>query len=174
MSTGGKQQEDPEQFARDTVYRLLATRARSRSELTRALQRKGVDEDTAEAVVGKFDDAGLVDDAAFAEHWVRERHRNQGLGRRALAAELRHKGVDEEAVSGALAEVDSDDEAQRARELVRRKLRGTAVSDPTTRTRRLVAMLARKGYAEGMALRVVREELDSSGVDDRVPDDQDG
>ncbi|MBA8825646.1 regulatory protein [Saccharopolyspora lacisalsi] len=165
--------EDPEQFARDAVYRLLTVRARSRAELMGSLSRKGVEEEVAEAVVGKFVDAGLVDDAAFADSWVRQRHEYQGLGRKALAAELRNKGVDEEAASAALAQVASEDEAERARELVRRKLRGMTTVDSTTRTRRLVAMLARKGYSEGMAFRVVREELDASGSDGQLPEEAD-
>ncbi|MDR7303120.1 regulatory protein RecX [Haloactinomyces albus] len=155
----------PEQLARDTVYRLLAARARSRSELRQALLRKGIEDDIAEGVLQKFEDAGLVDDAAFAESWVRQRHEYQGLGRRALSAELRRKGVDDQAVVEALSGVDADAEAQRARELVRRKLRGMRVDDPTTRTRRLVAMLARKGYSEALAFRVVREETEDSDVD---------
>ena len=157
--------ESPEQRARDTVYRMLAARARSRSELREALLRKEIDEDVADAVLQKFVDAGLVDDAAFAESWVHARHRNQGLGRRALGFELRRKGVDESSVEAALSTVDGDAEEERARELVQRKLRSMGALDSTTRMRRLVGMLARKGYSEGLAFRVVREELENSGLD---------
>lgn len=157
-----KASEAPEQLARDTVYRLLAARARSRSELMQALQRKGIGEDVATDVLDKFEAAGLIDDAAFAESWVRQRHEHQGLGRRALHAELRRKGVDEQAAADALSQMDEDAEAQRARELVRRKVRGMRAVEPVARTRRLVAMLARKGYSEGMAFRVVREETEDS------------
>ncbi len=163
---------DPGQLARDTVYRLLAARARGRSELQEALRRKGIDDEVADSVLRKFDDAGLVDDAAFAESWVRERHENQGLGRTALRAELRRKGVSEETIAEALTHVDGDAEVTRARTLIQRKLRGTATSgtgasakDRDRIMRRLVAMLARKGYSEGLALRLVKEELDQAGVD---------
>ncbi|GAA2800019.1 regulatory protein RecX [Saccharopolyspora taberi] len=163
--------QTPEQRARDTVYRMLAARARSRSELRQALLRKEIDEDVADGVLQKFVDAGLVDDAAFAESWVNERHRNQGLGRRALGFELRRKGVDESSVEAALATVDGDAEVERARELVRRKLRSMGSLDSTARMRRLVGMLARKGYSEGLAFRVVREELENSGLDDPTDDE---
>lgn len=161
--------EEQEQRARNAVYRLLTARARSRSELHHALLRKGIDEQVATATLDKFADAGLVDDAGFAQSWVRQRHEHQGLGRRALAAELRRKGVDDEAVAEALAEVDEDAEVDRARELVRRKLRTMTATDSTTRTRRLVSMLARKGYSEGMAFRVVREEAETD-EDESAPD----
>ncbi|WP_333779117.1 regulatory protein RecX [Saccharopolyspora oryzae] len=158
-----RKDDNPESQARDIVYRLLAARARSRGELRQALLRKEIDEDIADGVLQKFVDAGLVDDAAFAEEWVHARQRTQGLGRKALGFELRRKGVDEHLVEAALSTVDSDVEAERARELVQRKLRGMSSLDHTTKMRRLVGMLARKGYSEGLAFRVVREEIERSG-----------
>lgn len=165
-----KQPEDPAHQARDVVYRLLAVRARSRSELRQALVRKGFDEELADAALQKFADAGLIDDAEFARAWVRERHDQQGLGRHALGVELRRKGVAERVIDDALSTVDEDSEVERARELVRRKLRGMAGVDGAKRTRRLVSMLARKGYSEGMAFRVVREELEHAPQDGADPD----
>ncbi|WP_333779673.1 regulatory protein RecX [Saccharopolyspora indica] len=162
--------ETPEQQARDIVYRLLAARARSRGELRQSLLRKGIDEDVADGVLQKFVDAGLVDDAAFAEEWVHSRQRTQGLGRKALGFELRRKGVDGHLVEAALSTVDSDVEAERARELVQRKLRSMSALDHTTKMRRLVGMLARKGYSEGLAYRVVREELERTGDESPDPD----
>lgn len=148
---------------------MLAVRARSASELREALLKKDVEEELARDTVQKFVDAGLVDDAAFAQEWVHARHRQQGLGRKALAFELRRKGVADEFVEQALDTVDDESEVDRARELVRRKLRGTGSVDRTARTRRLVGVLARKGYSEGLAFRVVREELDAAEEFDDAP-----
>ncbi|TWF94122.1 regulatory protein RecX [Saccharopolyspora dendranthemae] len=155
--------EDPAAQARDVVYRLLASRARSRLELRQALLRKEIDEDVADGVLQKFVDAGLVDDASFAEEWVNQRQRSQGLGRKALGFELRRKGIDEHLVESALSNVDSDAEAERARELVQRKLRSMNSLDRNAKMRRLVGMLARKGYSEGLAFRIVKEEIDHAG-----------
>lgn len=154
------QESTPEQLARDTVYRLLASRARSNAELREALLRKEVPDDVADDTLRKFEEAGLIDDAAFAVEWVRSRQRSRGLGRKALAYELRRKGVADQHVEAALSDVDEELEVERARELVQRKLRGMTNADATAKTRRLVGMLARKGYSEGMAFRVVREELE--------------
>lgn len=149
--------------ARDICYALLTARARSRQELHDALLRKGISAAAAEIVLGKFDRAGLIDDAQFAEMWVRSRHTYNGLGRRALAVELRRKGVADEVVAEAVAAVDSEAEEERARELVRKRLRTLSGVDETTKIRRLVSALARKGYAEGLAYRVVRDELRAAG-----------
>lgn len=157
--------------ATDICYALLTARARTRVELKDALLRKGISEQTAELVLAKFDRAGLIDDAAFAEVWVRSRHTYQGLARRALAMELRRKGVADEVAAEAVATVDDEAEEDRARDLVRKKLRTMAALDDTTKIRRLVAALARKGYAEGLAYRVVREELRRAGEDTSTLDD---
>lgn len=157
--------------ATDICYALLTARARTRVELRDALLRKGIREETAELVLGKFDRAGLIDDAAFAEVWVRSRHTHQGLGRRALALELRRKGVSDDVAAEAVAAVDDEAEEERARDLVRKKLRPMTGLDDTTKIRRLVAALARKGYAEGLAYRVVRDELRRAGQETEALDD---
>lgn len=174
----GEQPMDPVRQAQEVCVRLLTTRPRTRDELRQALRRKGFEDDTTEQVLGRLDRANLIDDAAFADMWVRSRHTYQGLGRRALAAELRKKGVDDTLVAEALAGVDPDDEAERARQLVRKKLRGMGSSDSVdekAKVRRLVGMLARKGYPEGLAFQVVRAELRAAGaeatpIDDAVVD----
>jgi regulatory protein len=150
---------DPESVARTICLNLLTTRARSRAELADGLARRGVDDDVAGRVLDRLDAVGLVDDAAFAEQWVSSRHRHQGLGKRALAGELHRKGVDRETATTAIEEIGRDDERARARELVERRLPSLARHDHTVAARRLVGMLARKGYDAGVAYGVVREAL---------------
>lgn len=159
---------DPVAAAKEICLRLLTDRARTRQELAQALRRKGIPEDAAAQVLERFDEVGLIDDAAFAGQWVRSRHNHKGLARRAIAMELRRKGVDDEIAGEALAEVDSASEEERAGELVARKLRSLPVGTPEQRasaTRRLVGMLARKGYSAGIAYRVVKEALTERGVE---------
>jgi regulatory protein len=153
---------DPGAVAREICLRLLTDRARTRQELAQALARKGVPADAAAAVLDRFDEVGLIDDAAFAGQWVRSRHTQRGLARRAIAMELRRKGVSDEDAGDALAEVDTESEERRARELVDRKMRSLALGTAEQRAvagRRLVGMLARKGYDAGVAYGVVREAL---------------
>jgi regulatory protein len=159
---------DPVAVAREICLRLLTDRARTRQELAQALARKGVPLAAAAAVLDRFDEVGLIDDAAFAGQWVRSRHQHRGLGRRAIAVELRRKGVADDVAGEALAEVDAESETRRARELVERKLRSLPVGTPEQRAaaaRRLVGMLARKGYGAGTAYGVVREALAERGAE---------
>jgi SOS response regulatory protein OraA/RecX len=159
---------DPVSIARNICLRMLTERARTRHELADALRRKGVPEEAARAVLERFSDVGLIDDAAFAEQWVRSRHAGRGLGRRALAVELRRKGVGEELAGAVLETLDDEAEELRARQLVDRKLRTMALDNREQRaaaTRRLAGMLARKGYGAGIAYRVVREAIAAHGAD---------
>ncbi|MGN6575511.1 MAG: regulatory protein RecX [Nocardioides sp.] len=156
---------DHEAVARKILLDQLTGRARSRSELAGKLGEKSVPEDVAVRLLDRFEEVGLVDDEAFARSWVESRQAGKGLARRALAQELRRKGVDDEVAREVLDEVDPDAEERAARELVRRKLRTAARLDRDTAVRRLSGMLARKGYPASIAFRVVREELEAAGHD---------
>ena len=165
----GEPRADPEAVAREICLRLLTERARTRQELAQTLRKRGVPDDAAGTVLERFDEVGLIDDAAFAGQWVRSRHNQRGLARRAIAVELRRKGVADEVAQEALAEVDTASEEQRARELVDRKLRTIPADTPerrATAARRLVGMLARRGYPGGIAYRVVREALAAHGAEE--------
>jgi len=133
--------------------------------LDATLRREGIDDQTAQAVLGRLAEVGLVNDEAFAEGFVHSGHTYQGLGRRALAAQLRRRGVDEATTSTALSALDTAAEERRARDLVRRRLPTMATTDETTTIRRLVGLLARKGYSPGLSYRVLREELREAGRD---------
>lgn len=150
---------DSEAVARKILLDQLTGQARSRAELRERLARKLVPDEVAERLLDRFTEVGLIDDAAFARAWVESRQASKGLARRALAQELRRKGIDDDTARAALDELDPDDETEAARRLVRRKLRTVQRLDPQVATRRLVGMLARKGHSSAVAFRVVREEL---------------
>ncbi|MFI1971319.1 recombination regulator RecX [Streptomyces cinnamoneus] len=155
----------PEEQARAICLRLLTGSPRTRRQLAEALAKRGISDEVAEEVLSRFEDVGLIDDAAFAGAWVESRHRGRGLARRALARELRTKGVDATLIDEAVGQLDAEQEERTARELVERKLRSTRGLDREKRIRRLAGMLARKGYSEGLALRVVRRALEEEGDD---------
>ena len=150
-----------EEQARSLCLRLLTARARTRSELEGQLAKRGYADDVSERVLDRLAQVGLIDDADFAEQWVRSRRVNAGKGKRALAAELRTKGVDDEVITTTLAGIDAGAERERAEQLVRDKLRREKLGDgddPKV-VRRLVGMLARRGYGQSMAVDVVTGEL---------------
>lgn len=145
-------------MAREICLRQLALRPRTRAELAAALAKRGISEEVSAGVLDRYDEVGIIDDAAFARAWVSSRHAGRGLARRALANELRRRGVDGEVATEALGELDEETEAETARVLVERKLR-TARGEPDAVFRRLVGMLARKGYPPGVAIRAVKDAL---------------
>ena len=156
---------DPESVARKILLDQLTGQARSRKELGDKLAAKNVPADVAARLLDRFEEVGLVDDEAFARSWIASRQPGKGLARRALAQELRRKGVDDEVAREALDEIDPADEEAAARALVRKKLRSLSRVDDATATRRLVGMLARKGYGSGLSFAVVRDELAGAGRD---------
>lgn len=145
-------------MAREICLRQLAVRPRTRAELAGALAKRGISEEVAAQVLDRYDEVGIIDDAAFARAWVSSRHTGRGLARRALANELRQRGVDGDVASEALGELSEETEEETARALVERKLR-TARGEPDAVFRRLVGMLARKGYPPGVAIRAVKDAL---------------
>jgi regulatory protein len=152
---------DPESVARKILLDQLTSRARTRSELATKLAQRNVPNDLAAKLLDRFEEVGLIDDRAFACDWIEQRQRGRGLARRALAIELRNKGVSDEIAQEALAEIAAEDEEEVARTLVSAKLRSVRNLDKDKATRRLVGMLARKGHSPGLAYRVVAEMLDA-------------
>jgi regulatory protein len=159
-----------EEQARNLCLRLLTARARTRAELEGQLSKRGYPDDVSSRVLDRLAEVGLVDDVDFAEQWVQSRRVNAGKGKRALAAELRTKGVDNDVITAVLADIDADAERQRAEQLVRDKLRREKLDDgdDVKVTRRLVGMLARRGYSQTMAFDVVKGELASERERRRV------
>lgn len=155
--------KDPVERARAICLRLLTGSSRTRQQLADELHKQEIPEDAAAELLSRLEAVGLIDDAAFADAWVESRHRSRGLARRALARELRTKGVDSAVVDEAVGRLEPDQEKQTARSLVERKLRSTRGLDRDKRLRRLAGMLARKGYSEGLALSVVRQALAEEG-----------
>ncbi len=140
--------------------RLLTARARTRAELAGQLAKRGYPDDLSARVLDRLTDVGLLDDADFAEQWVHSRRANAGKGKRALAAELHTKGVDNDVITSVLGGINPAAERDRAEQLVRSKLRREKLGDDDARvSRRLVAMLARRGFDQTMAYDVVSVEL---------------
>ena len=156
---------DHESVARAIGLRMLAGAPRSRAELAAAMVRKDVPSDVSDAVLDRFTEVGLLDDAEYARMLVRTRQGERGLARRAIGAELRRRGIADEVAGEALSEVDDEDEERAARALVRRRLAATRGLDSQTRARRIFAALGRRGYGGTLISRLVREELAAEGVE---------
>ena len=153
--------ETREEQAHALCLRLLTVRARTRAELAGRLAQRGYPDDVAETVLARLATVGLVDDEDFAAQWVHSRQTHGGKGKRALAAELRTKGIDNEVIAAALDGIDAGSERVRAEQLVERRLRREVLDDGDDAkvVRRLVGMLARRGYNQSMAVAVVTDAV---------------
>lgn len=148
--------------AKRIVLRQLAVAPRSRHQLAEKLRQRGCEDTVASVVLDRMTDAGLVDDEAFARMFVRTRQDHKGLAARAIAQELRDKGIAEHVVDDVLTDIDTDVEKEKARELVAKRLRTMHGLDRDVQVRRLAGLLARKGYNASIAYHVVSEALDQA------------
>lgn len=164
------EEADPYTRAKTIVYNQLAYSAKTRGQLRKKLQAEGFEAELIEPLLDKFEAAKLIDDAEYAETFVRQKSRTKKLSRAALRRELAERGVCGEEAENALAQRTDEQEREDAAELVRKKLRpGMDLSDRAEKdrvTRRLLGMLARRGYSSSVSMSVIREELATYGAED--------
>jgi regulatory protein len=123
------------------------------------LRRKEIPDEVAEQVLDRLTAVGLIDDEAYAAAFVATKHRDRGLGRSALRTELQRKGVDAQTAAAAVTVIDSDAERDRAAALIARRVDSAMAAGPDAARRRLVGLLARRGYSPSLAMAVVDEAL---------------
>ena len=151
---------------RSRALGLLDQRARSRKELHDRLIAAEFEPDVIDAVLDDLAEVGLINDASFAREWVRQRHVRRGKSARALNLELKDKGVEAADRAAALEQVTEDSEESIARQVAEKKAR-TLKKVPADRherdkfLRRIVGTLARRGYSQGLTMRVSIEALDA-------------
>jgi regulatory protein len=161
----GDPEPGSEEAARVICLRLLTSGPRTRAQLATALRKRRIPGEVAESVLARFAEVGLIDDAAFARAWVESRHHGRGLARKALAAELRQRGVADGEVRSAVGLLGPQDELATAQQLVAKRVAASRGKPMPARARQLMGMLARKGYPAGLAARVVREALEQDQSD---------
>ena len=166
------EETDPYTRAKTIVYNQLAYSAKTRGQLRKKLQAEGFDAELIEPLLDKFEAAKLIDDAEYAQTFVAQKSRTKKLSRAALRRDLAERGVHGEEAENALAQRTDEQEREDAAELVRKKLRpGMDLSDRAEKdrvTRRLLGMLARRGYSSSVSMSVIREELAAYGAEDEL------
>jgi regulatory protein len=142
--------------AKNTAYRLLTYRPRSRAEIEAKLRDKEFNDAIIGAVLADLARLGYVNDLQFAYDWTRSRIRLRGFGRRRIGQELRNKGIGRELIHKVFSEVFSDEaEVEIAMRVAGKKLETMKSLDRETRRRRLAGFLERKGFS----FEIIREVL---------------
>lgn len=153
----------------DRALNMLASRGRSSAELRRLLVKKGEPADRVDVAIGRLEQSGFLDDAAFARQFSRSKAVGAGLSRRRLQQELSKRGVARDVSAEAIEQVFVDeaiDEEASIERVARKKLRTLMSADAPTRKRRLYSFLARRGYDSSDISRVLRLLLTESVDDD--------
>ena len=153
------EQDDKEYIrAKNSAYRYLTYRPRSRAEIESKLHNKGFTDAVVRQVISDLIRLEYVNDREFARQWTRSRVRLRGFGRRRIEQELRSKGIDRDIIRQTFGELFGDDsEFETAKQTARKKLSTMRSVDRETRRRRLAGFLERKGFPFEIIGRVLRE-----------------
>lgn len=143
----------------------LGNTPKTRKQLADKMREKNCPEDILEATLTRLEELRLLDDHDFAESYVRSKQYAR-KGKRKIAQDLRMKGIDADTIEAVLEDTDDEDETERARELIEKKLPGTRRLERHKRVNRLVSNLVRNGYGMGIAFAVVNEALDNEALED--------
>ncbi|MDO5728880.1 MAG: regulatory protein RecX [Actinomycetaceae bacterium] len=152
--------------AKDVALRFLDRQDRSVGQCRDKLRERGFAEDAIEQALGRLVEIDVLNDERYARMLVRTRHRERGLVGRALIEQLRQKKIPSEIIERAMTEVDDESGETIARDLVRRRLRSIGDVSREKQFRRLVSMLARKGYPPSVSIGIVTSVLEEEQVDE--------
>jgi regulatory protein len=146
--------EDVREVAYQRALKFLEYRPRTEEEIRRNLRKHEVPEEVIQDTVARLQRANLINDLRFAQNWVENRSDRRPRGRRALAYELRQKGVNRQAIERALEDVDEDRLAYRAAIQQSRKFKKL---DQQEFRRKLYGYLARRGFSYAVSAPVVSQ-----------------
>lgn len=145
--------------AKQVLLRRLSHAPRTRKELAKDLKDKDISDEVANLALDRFEEVGLINDQVLASNYVSSQHERKGLGKNALRQQLRAKGVSDDVALDALSQISDDQEFQAAFALACKKIRSLQKDDAKTQLRKIVGVLARKGYSSNLAFRVAKEVI---------------
>jgi len=146
------QAEDSRERAFQQAMLFLSYRARSESEIRQNLRKHEISEPVIEQTLERLRQDGLANDNQFARAWVENRSAFRPRSRRLMAMELRQKGLSDEAVSSAIADV--NDEAL-AYEAAQKKVARYKDLEWNEFRKKLSDFLARRGFSYSVVAPVV-------------------
>jgi regulatory protein len=164
------QAEDARERAFQQAMLFLSYRARSESEIRKNLQKHEIPEAVIEQTLERLRQNGLANDGQFAKAWVENRSAFRPRSSRMMALELRQKGLDEQAVSSAMAGV--DDEALAYEAALKRAGRLTGLEWSEFR-KKLSEFLARRGFSYSIVAPVVTRVWNEAHTDEHHYEEED-
>lgn len=146
---------DEQAKIRQAVYRYLSYRARSAHEVRTYLAQKDWDPELCEQIITECIQQGYLNDRAFAEEWVKSRQTRKGLGKNRLRQELQKKGIASKDIEGVIAQIDEEEERQKAMELAERRYLRIQTEPWPKIERRIGQYLLRQGYRADMVYSIL-------------------
>lgn len=134
--------EESYQLCLDKAFLLLSIRMQTEHELWEKLGKKYLRKDIGR-VIARLKELDYVDDYKFARLWAESRSHNHGTN--ALRTELIKKGLKREIIDEILATIDSQQQLEAARELIKSK--DKAEYSPEERFNKLGGFLSRRGFS---------------------------
>ena len=135
---------DGHEAAYTRALRLLNQQDRSERDIRQHLHRQGIADDVVNEVIERLARSGLVNDERYALNWVDNRSEFRPRSRRALAYELKLKGISQEAADRALSQVDED---QLAYQAARKQVRKLGQLPWPEFRQKMLSFLARRGFS---------------------------
>lgn len=151
------QAEDQREEAYMQALHFLDYRPRSRAEVRRNLEKHAIPPEVISDVFKRLERSGLVNDERFAQDWVENRSEFRPRSRRALAFELRQRGLDDSAIEKALEGLNEEVMAYQAALKQARHFEGLQLRDFNNK---LGSFLARRGFSYEIIKHVVAKVWD--------------
>ncbi|MEY4409718.1 MAG: hypothetical protein RLZ99_191 [Actinomycetota bacterium] len=149
--------EKLEQRAKNVLLFQLSRSMKTRHQLATILKKREIPEDIANAVLDRFTEAQLIDDAAFARAFVNSRIAVSGKSKSVIARELKQKGVSAQDAEQALSSIDAELEDQTAYSVAKKRYQQLSTLEPEVRRRRLMGFLMRRGFSSQLTARILRD-----------------
>jgi len=164
------QAEDVREWAFQQAMLFLSYRARSESEIRKNLRKHEIPEPVIEQTLDRLRQSGLANDDQFARAWVENRSAFRPRSRRLMAMELRQKGLTDEAVSSAVADVD---DAALAYEAAQKKVARYKGLEWNEFRKKLSDFLARRGFSYSVIAPVVTRMWNEAHGDEQHYEEED-
>lgn len=166
------QAEDSRERAMQQALLFLSYRARSENEIRKNLSKHEIPDAVIEETLERLRREGFADDKKFASAWVENRSTFRPRGRRALALELRQKGIDDPTIESALEGIDDEALAYEAGQKKARKLR---VQEWAEFRKKMSEFLARRGFSYSDIAPIVKRlwnEAHAEGEEQIIDDEE--
>ena len=144
--------EDGRETAYQRALKFISYRPRSQSEVRQKLQALNITQENIDYVLSRLIESGILNDESFAQLWVENRSAMRPRGRRALAYELRQRGLDQKTIDQAVATIDDEELAYDAARRRARKLHG---QEWIEFRQKMFRFLAQRGFTYELCAQVV-------------------